>query len=57
MVKYPAKGTFVVVRVNDSGPWIHGRILDLSERAAQTLGLKAAGIGMVIIVPVKIFVN
>jgi rare lipoprotein A len=51
MVKYPRKGTFVVVRVTDRGPWIKGRVLDLSERAAQTLGLKPYGVGTVEIKP------
>jgi len=51
MVKYPRCGTFVVVRVNDRGPWVKGRVLDLSERAAQTLGLKRYGVGKVVIKP------
>src|SRR5271154_3843242 len=42
LVRYPAKGTFVEVRVNDHGPWVRGRCLDLSERAAEVLGLKGA---------------
>ena len=51
MVRFPRKGTFVVVRVNDRGPWVKGRVLDLSERAAQTLGLKSFGVGDVTITP------
>lgn len=51
MVKYPRCGTFVVVRVNDRGPFKKGRVLDLSERAAETLGLKPYGVGRVIIEP------
>ena len=53
MVQYPRKGTFVVVRVNDHGPFKKGRVLDLSERAAQTLGLKPYGVGYVVITPVR----
>jgi rare lipoprotein A len=53
-VFYPAKGTFVTVKVTDRGPWIRGRILDLSEQAAQSLGLKASGLGYVKIEPVNI---
>ncbi len=53
-VKYPAKGTFVVVRVNDRGPFVRGRILDLSEQAAQCLGLKPSGIGQVVITPLHL---
>jgi rare lipoprotein A len=51
MVKYPRMGTFVVVRVNDRGPWVKGRVLDLSERAASVLGLKPYGVGTVEIKP------
>lgn len=32
-------GRYVVVRVNDRGPFVRGRILDLSKAAAQALGL------------------
>ena len=55
MVQYPTKGTFVVVRVNDTGPWVKGRILDLSERAAQSLGLRAHGVGYVQVAPVHLW--
>lgn len=54
MVKYPRMGTFVVVRVNDRGPWIKGRVLDLSEKAATTLGLKSHGVDFVIIQPLHV---
>lgn len=55
MVSYPAKGTFVVVRVNDRGPWVHGRVIDLSEKAATVLGLKPHGLGQVTITPVRLW--
>ena len=32
-------GRHVVVRVNDRGPYSHGRIIDLSRRAAANLGM------------------
>src|ERR1035441_7686122 len=54
MVKYPRFGTFVVVRVTDRGPFKKGRVLDLSERAATTLGLKSRGVGMVRIEPIYV---
>ncbi len=38
-----ANGRSVQVRINDHGPWVHGRILDLSEAAADTLDMKTAG--------------
>ncbi len=31
------------VRVNDRGPYVHGRIIDLSRRAAQLLGFRGKG--------------
>ena len=36
-------GRSVQVRINDRGPWVHGRILDLSEAAADTLDMKKSG--------------
>ncbi len=37
----------VVVRVNDRGPFAHGRIIDLSARAADALGYRANGVAKV----------
>ena len=36
-----------VVRVNDRGPFIHGRELDLSKGAADAIGLTHSGVGRV----------
>ena len=36
-----------VVRVNDRGPYIHGRGLDLSKGAADAIGLTGTGVGQV----------
>ncbi|PKU23211.1 septal ring lytic transglycosylase RlpA family protein [Telmatospirillum siberiense] len=36
-------GRSLVVRVNDRGPFAHSRILDLSRRAAQLLGMEQQG--------------
>jgi rare lipoprotein A len=36
-----------VVRVNDRGPYIHGRGLDLSKGAADAIGLTNSGVGRV----------
>ncbi|KAA0699224.1 septal ring lytic transglycosylase RlpA family protein [Neorhizobium sp. P12A] len=36
-------GRSVVVRVNDRGPFIRGRVLDLSRAAAQNIGMVASG--------------
>ena len=39
-----ATGRSVVVRINDRGPYVGGRIIDLSEAAAQALGMRERGI-------------
>jgi rare lipoprotein A len=40
-------GRSVVVTINDRGPFVHGRVLDLSTAAAREVGLTDAGVGMV----------
>ena len=40
-------GRFVTLRINDRGPSIQGRVLDVSKAAAQTLGFVGAGTAMV----------
>lgn len=42
-----ANGRRIVVRVNDRGPFVDGRIIDLSRGSAEALGLLAAGVGEV----------
>jgi rare lipoprotein A len=42
-----ATGQSVVVRINDRGPFGHGRIIDLSAGAASRIGLRASGVGQV----------
>ena len=44
-----ASGRSVVVRVNDRGPFLHGRIVDLSYAAAHRLGIAQRGSGEVIV--------
>jgi rare lipoprotein A len=41
------RGRSVVVTVNDRGPFIRGRVLDLSTAAARAVGLTSTGIGLV----------
>lgn len=36
-----------IVKINDRGPYGHGRIIDLSRAAAKTIGLMSSGIGRV----------
>ena len=38
----------VVVTVNDRGPFIRGRVLDLSKGAASVIGLTGRGVGYVV---------
>lgn len=45
----PANGQSVVVRVTDRGPFVRGRIIDLSWRAAKELGIISQGVAMVIV--------
>ncbi|PKL50997.1 MAG: septal ring lytic transglycosylase RlpA family lipoprotein [Candidatus Riflebacteria bacterium HGW-Riflebacteria-2] len=40
-------GYKVRVRINDRGPFVEGRIIDLSEKAADELGMKIAGLAQV----------
>ena len=41
------RGQSVVVTVNDRGPFVRGRVLDLSTGAARAIGLTGAGVGKV----------
>ncbi|MDZ4841562.1 MAG: septal ring lytic transglycosylase RlpA family protein [Hyphomicrobium aestuarii] len=46
-----ANGQSVVVKINDRGPYIAGRIIDLSSAAAGAINMKGSGV-----VPVKVAV-
>jgi rare lipoprotein A len=37
-------GRFVTVRVNDRGPYVRGRVVDISPSAAEALGMVDKGI-------------
>jgi rare lipoprotein A len=41
-------GRSVVVTINDRGPFIRGRVLDLSTGAARAVGLTSRGVGRVV---------
>ena len=47
LVRNERNGKEVVVRVNDRGPYIKSRIIDLSQAAARALGID--GVGRVVI--------
>ncbi|WP_114768838.1 septal ring lytic transglycosylase RlpA family protein [Microvirga subterranea] len=36
-------GQSVVVRINDRGPYAHGRVIDLSRASAQAIGISGVG--------------
>ena len=48
-VENKKNGESLIVRVNDRGPYIKGRVLDLSRQAAVRLGLEEQGVGEVTI--------
>ncbi len=50
-VTNPDTGRSVVVRINDRGPFVHGRSLDLSHGAARQIGLTGKGVGRVQVTP------
>lgn len=40
-------GRCAVVRINDRGPFVHGRSIDLSRAAAKRIGVFSEGVGEV----------
>lgn len=43
----------VNVRINDRGPFVGGREIDLSQAAADVIGIRSAGVGQVTITPIR----
>jgi len=52
-VTNPATGRSVKVRINDRGPFVHGRSLDLSKSAAEEIGITDKGVARVKVTPVR----
>jgi rare lipoprotein A len=52
-VTNPDTGRSVKVRINDRGPFVHGRSLDLSKRAAEKIGITKKGVARVKVTPVN----
>ena len=52
-VTYLRTGKSVRVRINDRGPHVKDRIIDLSGAAAEKIGLRQDGVGEVTIEPVE----
>jgi rare lipoprotein A len=46
-VTHLASSESVVVRITDRGPWVRGRVLDLSPGAARSLGITDRGVAQV----------
>jgi rare lipoprotein A len=42
-----ANGRSVVVRINDRGPFVHNRVIDVTKAAAHALGFLKAGVTQV----------
>jgi rare lipoprotein A len=51
VVTNPENGRSVEVRINDRGPHVRGRTMDLSKRAAQKLGITKKGVAKVEVTP------
>ncbi len=50
-------GKSVEVRINDRGPYVAGRIIDLSRKAARALGMRDVGTARVRLEIVKMATN
>src|SRR5262249_15918466 len=50
LVENLSNGRSVVVRINDRGPFVGGRIIDLSKAAAQSIGMLGSGTAKVRVV-------
>lgn len=48
-VTHVATDKAVIVKINDRGPHIRGRVIDLSMAAAEIIGLRARGLGEVVV--------
>ncbi len=46
-VTFPETNKSIKVRINDRGPYVDDRIIDLSQQAADEIGLKPYGVGTV----------
>ncbi|MBF7054297.1 septal ring lytic transglycosylase RlpA family protein [Halomonas sp. KAO] len=52
-VERPDTGQKVTVVINDRGPFVRGRIIDLSKRAARKLGLLDRGVAPVVVTQIN----
>ena len=48
-VRNLATGQEVAVRINDRGPHVRGRVIDLSRAAAEQIGLLKTGVASIVL--------
>lgn len=53
LVRNEENGRGVTVRINDRGPYVDGRIIDLSQAAAYKLGMMLNGVAIVQVIPLR----
>ena len=53
LVRNEENGKVITVRINDRGPYVDGRIIDLSQAAAYKLGMMREGVAMVQVIPLR----
>ena len=53
-VTNPKNGKSAVVTIDDRGPYVADRIVDLSPKTAQELGIKHEGVAMVEVTPISV---
>lgn len=54
LVKSIDTGKQVIVTINDRGPYVKGRIIDLSKASAYKLGIIKKGVSKVVILPLEV---
>lgn len=47
-------GSRATAKINDRGPFVEGRIIDVSEGTAERLGMKEDGLALVLIIPIAV---
>ncbi|HIQ30994.1 MAG TPA: septal ring lytic transglycosylase RlpA family protein [Aquifex aeolicus] len=53
LVRNEENGRVITVRINDRGPYVGGRIIDLSQASAYKLGMMYDGVAMVQVIPLR----
>lgn len=47
LVEDPKTGKSIIIKVNDRGPYAHGRVMDLAKEAARQLGTLPRGVAYI----------